>query len=399
MDASPPANGMKISPSSTPRGSVDANGKERSSSPRFEGLRRRFRSSSTINSASSETLPPVEIEKPPGKTEALRAAKRFLLSTIRNDWAYSTGGVTDTLSGVHIESREPLDYRTRVDGSSDFESDGPAPKKRAGASKSTGNDPYKFDSPDAIGTSIIEKKTKKRKLLEEEMEWNEGVRTYAKRRDAWTGATDRWPGKRKRMGPGFDTGNTRNGSNSTDISGELRLTTFSSKQSSSADSMAPVEEGPGPWLPVYPPLLPDDNLVRANITPAAYTTIYSKVVIQSLTPTVPIPLTHMTQALIQGWKAEGQWPPQSTAPVTAVSHEGTKKSSGLLKFRKYRANVEKSRVKKGLGAVKKALGGEPHHHEDPGVDLDFEEQQDAEAAENTELNKGLVEANSTQQHS
>lgn len=397
MDASPP-NGMKSSPSTTPRGSVDANGQERSASPRFEGLRRRFRSSSTINSASSDTLPRVDAEKPSGKTEALRAAKRFLLSTIRNDWTYSTGGVTDTLSAVHIESREPLDYRARVDGSSDFESDGPGSKKRAG--KYTGNNPYKFDSPDAIGTSLTEKKTKKRKVFEEEMEWNEGVRTYAKRRDAWTGATNHWPGKRKRMGPGFEKGLTRNGSNSTDISGEWPLATSSPKQSSSADSMAPAEEGPGPWLPVYPSLLPDDNPVRANITPAAYTTIYSKVVIQSLTPTVPIPLTHMTQALIQGWKAEGAWPPQSTAPVTVVSHEGTKKSSGLLKFRKYRANGEKSRVNKGLGAVKKALGGEPHTHEtDPGVDLDFEEQQDAEAAENTELNKGLIEGSSTHQHS
>lgn len=301
---------------------------------------------------------------------------------------------------MHIESREPLDYRTRVDGSSDFESDGPGPKKRAGASKSTENDPYKFDSPDAIGKSIEDKKTKKRKLFEEEMGWNAGVRTYAKRRDAWTGATNRWPGKRKRMGPGFDTGNIQKGSNSTDVSEEWPPATTSPKKTSPANSMAPVEEGPGPWLPVYPPLLPDDNPVRANITPAAYATIYSKVVIQSLTPAVPIPLTHMTQALIQGWKAEGAWPPQSNAPVASASQEGTKKSSGLLKFRKYRANGDKGRVKKGLGAVKKALGGEPHPHEnEPGIDLDFEEQQDAEAAENTDLNKGLLEGSSAHQHS
>lgn len=396
MDASPTTR-MRASPTTTPRGSIDANGQERSASPRFEGLRRRFRSSSNANSISSETLPTVDVEKPSSKIEALRAAKRFLLSTIRSDWTYSTGGVTDTLSGVHIESREPLDYRARSDGSSDFESDGPGSKKRAGVSKSNENDPYKFDNPDAIGRSILEKQRKRRKLLEEEMEWNEGVRTYAKRRDAWTGATNRWPGKRKRMGPGFDTDNGRNGSNSTDVSAEWPLSTSSpNQQSSSTDSMAPLEEETGPWLPVYPPLLPDDNPVRANITPAAYATIYSKVVLQSLTPTVPIPLTHMTQALIQGWKAEGAWPPQATAPVTSVNHESSRKSSGLLKFRKYRTNSEKSRVKKSLGVVKKALVGEPHEN-DPGIDLDFEEQQDAEAAENTELNKGLVEGSSTHQ--
>jgi len=262
--------------------------------------------------------------------------------------------------------------------------------------KSQESDPYKFDSPDEIGTSMAEKRRRKRKLFEEEMEWNEGVRTYAHRRDAWTGATNRWPGKRKRMGPGFDIGIGRNGSNSSDVSA---LSTSSPKlQSSSTDSVAPPNEEPGPWLPVYPPLLPDDNPVRANINPAAYSTIYTKVVIQSLTPTVPIPLTHMIQTLIQGWKADGAWPPQSTAPVTTVNHEGNRKSSGLLKFRKHRATSEKSRVKKGFGAVKKALVGETHEN-DPEVDLDFEEQQDAEAAENTELNKGLLEGNSTHQHS
>ena len=397
MDYSPLA--MKASPSSTPRGSIDTISQERPASPRFEGLRRRFRSSSNANSVSSETLPKVESEKPASKTEALRAAKRFLLSTIRSDWNYTTGGVSDALSSVHIESREPLEYRVRVDGSSDFESDGTNHKK-ATAQKSNESDPYKFDSPDAIGTSILEKKRKKRKLFEEEMQWNEGIRTYAKRRDAWTGATDRWPGKRRRMGPGFDTDSGRNGSNSTDVSAEWPLSRSpSDPQSSSSDSLNPPDDEPGPWLPVYSPLLPDDNPVRANITPAAYPTIYSKVVIQSLTPAVPIPLTHMTYALIAGWKQDGAWPPQSQAPVTSVRHEGSKKSSGLLKFRKQRTNSEKSRVKKGLGVVKKALVGESHDNEQPGFDLDFEEQLDAEAADNTELNRGLIDGSSTHIHS
>jgi Protein of unknown function (DUF4050) len=384
---------------SAPRDSTDTNARDRSNSPRFEGFRRRFRSSSNTNSVSSETLPTVEAEKLSGRTEALKAAKRFLLSTIRNDWAYTTGGVSDTLSGVHIESREPLDYRARVDGSSDFESDGPSQKRAAAAARrSAENDPYKFDSPDAIGTSIIEKKRKKRKLFEEEMVWNEGVRTYAKRRDKWTGATNRWPGKRKRMGPGFDTGVVRTGSDSTDVSVEWPLSSQSPNQpSSSTDSMNNPDEEAGPWLPVYPPLLPDDNPVRANITPNAYPTIYNKVVIQSLTPTVPIPLTHMTYALIEGWKGDGAWPPQGTAPVPSASLQGNKKSSGLLKFRKLRASSEKSRVKKGLSSVKKALVGEAFDNQ-PGVELDFEEEERLDA-ENSELNRGLLEGNSTRRHS
>ena len=397
----PSATRVKASPSSPPRGSIDTISQERSASPRFEGLRRRFRSSSNANSISSETLPTIEQDKPASKTEALRAAKRFLLSTVRNDWSYSTGGVSDTLSGVHIESREPLEYRARIDGSSDFESDGPSQKKATAMKKSAESDPYKFDSPDAIGTSILEKKRRKRKLFEEEIGWNEGVRTYAKRRDAWTGATERCPGKRKRLGSNFDAKNGRTGSSSTDVSTEWPSTSPSNQQSSSSDSMNPPDEKPGPWLPVYPPLLPDDNPVRANITPAAYSTIYSKVVIQSLTPTVPIPLTHMTYALIEGWKADNQWPSPSSASPTVIRLEGpSKKSSNLLRFRKYRVNGEKGRVKKGLGAVKKALVGESYEAEQPAVDLDFEEQLDAEAADNTELNRGLlVEGSSTHQHS
>lgn len=392
MDSSP-TTGAKRGSGSTLADS-DANAQDRSSSPRFEGLRRRFRSSSNANSVSSETLPTLEPERPSSKTEALRAAKRFLLSTIRNDWTYSTGGVADALSGVQIESREPLDYRARVDGSSDFDSDGPRQKKPAAAArKSAENDPYRFDSPDAIGTSIIEKKRKKRKLFEEEMKWNEGVCNYAKRRDAWTGATNHWPGKRKRIGPGFDTGIPRTGSNSTDVSVEWPLSSQSPNQhSSSTDSMNPPDEEAGPWLPVYPPLLPDDNPVRANITPSAYPTIYSKVVIQSLTPTVPIPLTHMTYALIEGWKSDGAWPPQGSAPIASIA---SKKSSGLLKFRKNRTNGEKGRAKKGLFSVKKALGGEAPDVEH-GMELDFEEEERLDA-ENTELNRGLLEGNSKDQ--
>ena len=63
-------------------------------------------------------------------------------------------------------------------------------------------------------------------------------------------------------------------------------------------------------VPVVSPLFPSMHPTRASITPSIYPSIYSKVVIQSLTPTIPINLSDITQSLVQGWKADGEWPPK-----------------------------------------------------------------------------------------
>jgi hypothetical protein len=68
-------------------------------------------------------------------------------------------------------------------------------------------------------------------------------------------------------------------------------------------------------IPVVEPLLPSSNPVRSSITPAIYSSIYSKVVVQGLTPTVPINLADVTKAMVEGWKSDGQWPPKPTMPV------------------------------------------------------------------------------------
>ncbi|KAI9044076.1 DUF4050 domain-containing protein [Aspergillus affinis] len=65
-----------------------------------------------------------------------------------------------------------------------------------------------------------------------------------------------------------------------------------------------------PFIPVAPSLISTSNPIRAAITPIMYPSIYSKVVVQGLTPTVPINLADVTKAMVQGWKADGQWPPK-----------------------------------------------------------------------------------------
>lgn len=73
--------------------------------------------------------------------------------------------------------------------------------------------------------------------------------------------------------------------------------------------------GPDPddtLIPVVPPLLPPTNPIRASITPAVYPSLYSKVVVQGIAPTVPINLSDMIKAIVEGWKSDGQWPPKPT---------------------------------------------------------------------------------------
>ncbi|KAF7593727.1 hypothetical protein BBP40_011019, partial [Aspergillus hancockii] len=72
-----------------------------------------------------------------------------------------------------------------------------------------------------------------------------------------------------------------------------------------------AHQGPeDPFIPVVPSLISTSNPIRASITPSMYPSIYSKVVVQSLTPTVPINLADVTKAIVQGWRSDGQWPPK-----------------------------------------------------------------------------------------
>jgi hypothetical protein len=53
-------------------------------------------------------------------------------------------------------------------------------------------------------------------------------------------------------------------------------------------------------------MLPDSR-IRAQIAPAAYKTIYDKVVEQGLTPACPINLKDVVGSCIDGWKRDGVW--------------------------------------------------------------------------------------------
>jgi hypothetical protein len=84
------------------------------------------------------------------------------------------------------------------------------------------------------------------------------------------------------------------------------------------------EELDEPLVPVAPPFISDDNPVRATIMPSIYPSIYTKVVVQGMTPTMPVNLAHLTKAMVQGWKADGQWPPKPAVTSIVLADTATR---------------------------------------------------------------------------
>lgn len=352
-----------------------------STSPQMSSFHRRFLSSPSNSTSENMTIMEPTDKLPPSKNEAARSAKRFLLSNIRDDWTYP---LSEPQTPQEPTYREPLDYRIREEGSSDPEPLSDEPHDARDPMVFTDSDPYKFENPDAIARTIVQRKRKRRRLFKEELGWNDGLRTWVDRRNAWCGAVEKRPGRVKGRIPnheenGCSVSTATNSSMPLSPVSQVSATSSSPVHSASdsednRDTDSPVVDQ-GPLLPIYPSLLPEDNIIRSSIKPAMYPAIYSKVVLQSLTPTVPVRLPDMIGALVQGWKSEGNWPPKSAVPTTSIIQEGGRRASELLKFRR-RENVvaEKGRMRKGVGAVKKALGLRTSSGETNGGDLRFEDE-------------------------
>lgn len=371
-----------------------------STSSQMSSFHPRFRSSAS--NSKSEDTPVMSAADPAAltkKSEAARSAQRFLLSTIRDDW---NDPPFEHQCARDPTYREPLDYRSREEASSDPEPLSDEPNDARDPMASTDSHPYKFESPDAVARTITERKRKRRRLFREELEWNDGLRTWVECRDAWCGAVRQRPKRRTAEICGYEE-KTRSSLAATEMSIPISpLSQTSAASSSPPDSAHESEyegerdqelEDQGPFLPVYPSLLPEENSIRASIKPSMYPAIYSKVVLQSLTPTVPVPLPDVIGAIVQGWKSEGNWPPQGTAPATSIIQEGGRRASELLKFRRReKAVAEKGRMRKGVGAVKKALGLRILDGEINGAGAKFEAEGSKRSKRNSSIEQpGLVQ--------
>lgn len=294
------------------------------------------------------------------------AVRRYLVERVKSDWKWqwpqpeappsshhgSTSAdaselVENTYDSIEEQWKERDEWL-----SNNSEEEGAAPAAVAGTrqdSPSARDDPFCFGSPESIGTAIrkheMERKRRRKKRLAEEMVYNDGLRCFVQRRDAWTGA--------RQVGPSSDNGLTRARTKRSSIysllpgksspaDAELDSDTGLSRTRTKRSSIYSILPGRGApltesepeadseWdrateIPIAAPILPPENAMRASITPAAYNTIYDKVVLQQLTPSCPMNLKDVTRSCVQGWKRDGEWPPKS-------STEPAKKKGRRLSF-------------------------------------------------------------------
>ena len=250
-------------------------------------------------------------------SDAARDARRFLVGRVRNDWHYpSTGepGPQSTLSNVTLASHtlenqlagqllfEPISWQERAyssDDSGQSASDSTGTKQNTSSTKSA-----------AKSSDIAKKESRKRKreqMLEEEMVWNTGLAHFVGERNAWTCA--RLPSTTLASPPAHVNGATL-GRSSDD---SLNQSTISTPASSPPSMNEPGPSDMHVMLPIPEPIL-QDNPVRAKIKPDSYNEIYSKIILQARSPTVPINLGDITKACVRGWIAEGNWPPKPGPP-------------------------------------------------------------------------------------
>ncbi|KAK0100764.1 hypothetical protein ONS95_007213 [Cadophora gregata] len=259
------------------------------------------------------------------------AVKKYLSEKVKNDWNWEwpqPGSEAKLEPTKTIEEDTDLAWKERDEWLSNASDDGDDMKMPRPANTTSSHDTptptskngVQLDSTEGVGDTItnalFDRKRRRKKRLAEEMAWNEGLRCFTARRDAWTCAR-----KIPRRGNGV-----------------VKTTTRASLSSGDGGSSPAIEQDDDDqWeddteIPIAPPILPPENAMRASILPGAYNTIYDKVVVQSLTPSCPMNLKDVTRSCVQGWKRDGEWPPKS-APDT-LKKKGRKMSvASLLGFK------------------------------------------------------------------
>ena len=167
------------------------------------------------------------------------------------------------------------------------------------------------------------------------MEWNEGLRTYAERRDAWTGANTRPITPPPSFTSPFES-------------------PYAQERPPTNGTTTSEPPSPCTLVPVAPPILPPDHLIRAAVQPATYPSIYSKIVVQGLAPAVPINLKDVVNSLVTGWKKDGEWPPKSDAEKASQAQAGAGEGMGMGMG--MGAHHPRKAVRRSVGKVKRVLG-------------------------------------------
>ena len=249
------------------------------------------------------------------------AVRRYLAERVKVDWEWpwprpdEPRAPTPELPSANAEdppsdAPEPHEevWKERdewLSNASEGETSAPsaAESRARSGSQATRDDRYRFGSPEEVGSAIRrnenERKRRHKKRVVEEMAWNEGVRCFVQRRDAWTGA------RRVPSSPNTVLTPTRTNRSSTYAPSSVVGSISAGSEGADSEMEWTTE------IPIAPSILPPGNAMRASITPAAYNTIYDKVILQQLTPSCPMNLKDVTRSCVQGWKRDGEWPPKS----------------------------------------------------------------------------------------
>ncbi|KAL8855129.1 MAG: hypothetical protein Q9221_000035 [Calogaya cf. arnoldii] len=335
------------------------------------------------------------------RAAAFQAAKREVLANVQEGWTWPPSA--DQLGNKFPRRRKSTQFRERESDSTPRTSRSPSPSE---------TDPSHYGSPDAVATAHGHRRAKRRKLVDDELKWNDGLRVFLERRDFWTGAEfypnatyeeEFQPSSLEQHPPRESTLSVSSAhctftipdsdlSSSVSVSTQSLLTSQSSSAPTSTRASqsselippsdplshtvsAPIETSPTTQeapttatttlVPLAPPLLsPHDHPFLTPITPVLYPTMYDKCIVQSLAPSFPINLSHIVASLVQGWKDDGEWPPKSNVQ----EEEGNareRKGSLRGKLRSLKIDMEGDGPHAGLervarrsvGKVKRALGG------------------------------------------
>ncbi|KXT03996.1 hypothetical protein AC578_9264, partial [Pseudocercospora eumusae] len=318
--------------------------------------------------------------------QELRDARRILRERIKDDWEYPTlpawrssgrkepateEDIEDKIAGFRFHTpsnhdREGPNARNRALGlsfnptewrereysdldASDTEGES-SPMKESSTSAKSKRSEYKFDGPDSVGAQLSERrharKRRRQVRLQEEMEWNDGLAHWTRRRDIWCSArtvvevrahenateedadADADADSASTCSPRASTsssieeeedGDGDGDGNQADPENSDTPDTPESTPSTTPDMTAHIPPPPPPppislLVPIAPPLLPN-HPIRRRINHNMYPEIYTKIILQSRTPSIPINLCTLIKALVQGWKDDGEWPPKNPAPV------------------------------------------------------------------------------------
>ena len=291
---------------------------------------------------------------------AIRDARRMILERVRDDWEYEPWPLPNWL-----ESREQQDpnrnsymssSRDWAERSYNTSSLSESEREEVHKKRQSNDDSFKFESPDTVGTAVEKKradrKRKRRAALEEEKSWNEGVAIFEARRDAWTGARSgahdpaiaSYPARPSRSSldsPSPPSSSSRKTSSPSNEASSPEVSTNGDRRPAfnpsdpetfhlpSRPNLSSNSHQQPTLVPLVDPILPPTHPVRATINPSSYPQIYTEVVINLRSPSVPINLADMIKACVRGWIDDGEWPPKGSALEPTIAKRRRLGGDGL----------------------------------------------------------------------